>query len=570
MKARTLQVAGALAVAVTAPLACVRGSEDAFFVQMTGQAVVDELDDRAVPTLSIQTAVSITTNADEQTVYLDSGSIQIQTPEGELSFDDVEVSGDFPIDVRGFFLQTLVNIEVPSPFDDFDRFDAYCNENGRSVDISLKFYSPEYDPDPGVAPPLVEVVGSTFLARAGEPEPPRIFDSQFGLASIVPGTTGSATTGKLRGDDDGAAFFVVPIEMQDFEGGFEEFSGPTTGTPYASTSWFKYYSADRDSISYQGESNGLYSDLPAIASIPDMGLVVAGPTFDVPPAVLVSTNTGGASLTFPTTSNTAPEFSALHVADILPGATHGAPGFRVVVQSAYELDLAGTPYTPPEGKYFGTVIVGVDQTYQIVSVEPLDRDLVELVDLADGGQLVATTDLPPLESAATLKIERFDSAGTSLWVYSLPTSARVRSLRPTADGGAIVALEDSAFHQVDVRRVSGADGSEIFHFVATGVSPSAAVGLDDSTFVSFNGALLDAPAASVPTELPPRQAPLLVELSPTGEIQRAAQVACSGSASLLDVSTGDVLVVGTYVGHASVGERSQAYLAGTVETGAIE
>ena len=373
-------------------------------------------------------------------VLLDSALIVVNADGQTTSLADPEIEADgFPVAQFG---ETKVTLTVPSPIQEIDTFDAFCAANGRSADVTLRFFSDTIDPDTSVAPPVTDVVTNVPLTMTGAAPTPNVFSSS-GVGSFSPGTTAPKVESLSAGPGDTVLFVIDRRATSNLDG-----SAP-----------FAFFRADHDSVeTLQGVT--FYEDTPQVASNSDGSvLYLAGRVLDD----TLEITSLDFSQQMQIQTNGAPEFDALRVARLSSTAT----GLRVIVQSAFQLEVdpeivpAGV-VDPPEGKYYGSFVFQLDDDFgfTVTSIDVAERDIISIIDMPDGGSLVTSTELPPRSEQTALRIERFDDAGALVWTHDEPVSAAQPDVLVFNDDSVLLSYEHIApAGIIDVVRLSASDGA---------------------------------------------------------------------------------------------------------------
>ena len=201
----------------------------------------------------------------------------------------------------------------------------------------------------------------------------------------------------------------------------------------------------------------------------------------------------------------------------------------------------------------------------MLSATASDRDVLVLDTQLDGTTLLASTELPPRAEGTVLHVERTDATGAVLWSHDEPVLVYAVELRSLPDGGALIAYEtQSPSGRVELLRLSGDDGSVVYRYAAVGSTPSVAAKEDGSAFFGFSGT---DPAFE---DLPSRLVPLVVELSPSGEPLRAAQIGCGGWGKVTNAADGSAVLLGGFAERMTLGNEFREVLPGQVTISGID
>lgn len=467
---------------------------------------------------------------------LDSALVTIQSGGTSTDFDDPDVTVS-ETQIFGSPAEKY-RLELPSPFDDIDALDSFCSDNGRSADVTLRFYERENDRDPDIDPPLTLVAYTVSLVRAGLPTPAAVFGS-LGL-SVSSTFNTLPELSPVASDGAGRAVFAAKVE--------DPFNGGTR---------VELFDADEDSLRLAGTVNGNFIELPAVFPAANDTFVLAG--VDSSTLTIQGLDAGAFqvwSRAFLVTGQPDPALSALHASAIF----NKGPNLLVAAQSSFVMtDDAGTlptPLEPPTGKFYGALRLEIDPDGGLVDATVGDRDLLYYAELPGGGHVEITSEVPPRATEATLRVERFDAAAVSVWAHEEPLLAYRVSAQLDSDGSLLMAVENSNLGSlIDVFRFAAADGSTVFHFSAPGRSPTVASSPGGRVVVGYFGGVVNAPAAAS-LAVPARSAPLLVELDASGTVIRAAQVACAGTPTVSSVIGGSPLMVGAFRDKVSLGDSA--------------
>lgn len=467
---------------------------------------------------------------------LDSALVTVQSGGTSSDFDDPDVTVS-ETQIFGAPAERY-RLELPSPFEDVDALDSFCSDNGRSADVTLRFYERENDRDPDVDPPLTLVAYTVSLVRAGLPTPSAVFGS-LGLSVSSTFTTVPELSPVVP---DGAGRVVFAARLQD---------------PFSGSTRVDLFDADEDSLRLAGTTSTNYLELPAVFPIADDGFVLAAVDSS---SITVQGLDAGAFQTWSralvVTGQPDPALSALHASAIF----EKGPNLLVAAQSSFVLtDDSGTlpgSLEPPAGRFYGAIRLELGPDGTLVDATVSDRDLLFYGELPGGDHIEVTSEVPPRATEATLRVERFDAANASLWAHEEPLLAYRVSAQLDQDGSLLLAVENSELGAlIDVFRFAAADGAAVFHFTAPGRSPTVAVASGGRAIVGYFGSVANVPdGASV--SVPARPAPIVVELDATGAITRAAQVACAGTPTVSGAIGRAPLMVGAFRDKVSLGDSA--------------
>jgi hypothetical protein len=479
---------------------------------------------------------------EDEITYLDSAVVVLDTPAGEKTISDPEIlANSFPVILTAnSFEPEQVALRVPSPFLSPPAFDEHCSLSGYAAEVSLSFYSPNADKNGAAEPPLGTSVVRTPLRRTDAPTPPRVFAS-LGL-NQGPAVNGADPTLKVLS--------IPPAQTR------------AAFATYDSAGSFNVYLADRSSL-VQGLAMSFVAGEPAPAvALSDTGYYL-GVTEQLTPALHVSAqdeNSTEWTVAIPT-DGVAPEYSALRVQGIYP--TWDGAEVEAVLQSAYVLlHPDGTVLSPPAGKYYGAATLRLTRAGEVLSLEQTTRDVLAVVNHAQGSIRV-TTELPPV-SEGSLQIDSYDSEKSLLFSHSEPVRAAKLSIA-RADDALAIAYVDTFFTKV-VRVLILSEGGEVLgRFSASGESPSVALLPNGNVALTFVGGSDGLPAGIGPQ----RAVPLLIELSRVGQVIRGQQLACGGVAQLSTLAE-DTILTGLFSEFATLGETVLVTADGALGAGTVE
>lgn len=443
-----------------------------------------------------------------------------------VNHDGIATSVPDPdIETEGFPLQSTeqaqIALELPSPISDVTSFDAFCAANGRSADITLRFFTTSIDPDPSQPPPVTEFTTRALLTLPGQPGAPKVFDGH----SAVLDTVGAPLVKSVEmGPDDSVLFVnVAPT--------FPEVT-------------LRGYRADSDS--QEGIDLVGLVGYPRLASDDPGVLYIAGPDES---GGLRFTRRADDETTFSIErADATPTYDTFNVVALRPTAS----GLAAAVISAYPLVnpiAGGVDGTPPGDKYYGSFII--EATYAGGVLEPSafvqpEREIMSWASLA-GGLVQATNELPPRAADATLRIELLDGGGAVTWTHDEPVAGYDVDIDTLPDGSVLVAYA-LATGFVELVRLSATDGTEVARASFRGHHPTIAAYGADNALVSFTG-IAPAEVAAAPA----REVPLLLELDADMGVLRGAQVACSGTADLQRAEDGSVMLIGAFGQRVTIG-----------------
>lgn len=467
---------------------------------------------------------------------LDSALVTVQSGGTSTDFDDPDVTVS-ETQIFGAPAEKY-RLELPSPFDDIDALDSFCNDNGRSADVTLRFYERENDRDPDVDPPLTLVAYTVSLVRAGLPTPSAVFGS-LGL-SVSSTFNTLPELSPVASDGAGRAVFAAKVE-----------------DPFNGGSRVELFDADEDSLRLAGTVSSGFIELPVVFPAASDTFVLAG--VDSSSLAIQGLDAGAFqtwSRSFLVSGQPDPSLSALHASAIFKKG----PNVLVAAQSSFALsDDAGTLPTalePPAGKFYGALRLELDPDGNLVDATIGNRDLLYYAELPGGGRVEITSEVPPRATEATLRVERFDAADVSVWAHEEPLLAYRVSAQLDQDGSLLMAVENSDLGSlIEVFRFAAADGAPVFHFSAPGRSPTVASAPGGRVVVGYFGGVVNAPANAA-LAVPSRSAPLLVELDASGAVTRAAQVACAGTPIVNGVLGSAPLMVGAFRDKVSLGDSA--------------
>ncbi|NUP07532.1 MAG: hypothetical protein HOW73_15900 [Polyangiaceae bacterium] len=502
-------------------------------------------------TMQIDASIFVET-FDEGTVHIQSAKVTTNVDGVINVFDDPDVvTEDFPIvGITTTFGPSGAIFEVPSPLADPESFEAHCVAANRLVTLDVQFYATQFDPGDGDAPPLIPASATMPLVPVSSAPGIDVFGSPALLE--VPSQAGGGQAAKISiapGADDDA---LVAMEL--WAG---DVSNGIAGT-------YRVYRGDADSINILFDSASSFVTMPEVAPLPEGRIAMGGRASTYVVDVLTLDPEGGGQSYASIYANqlASPEYEALNLAAL----GRSPNGVYAAVQSAYPIirNDEGDEVAPPSDKYYGSFLVELSDDLVQLDVKAMERDIVAIDTLDDGTTLVASTDLPPRTAQPTLRIERLDVTGTPLWTHDEMVLVYDPAIRPLPDGGVLVAYEEAQpGGRIEVLRLSGEDGSIVYQFAATGSAPSVAARPDGGAFVTFLGTI---PGFDLPT----RFVPLLLELSPTGEVVRAAQVACGGRGLVVDTPAGTTMLAGTFIERMTLGGRVDEVPAGEMTVSAVE
>lgn len=522
---RPRTAAASILVLVCSFASCVdngRGSLSVDFdPQASSAAFVDSEDG-----LRIRVELSTYVDSDGE-VLLDSALLVVNHDGASDALPDPDIETEaFPIEYSGV---ADIALEVPSPISDVTSFDAFCNTNGRSVDVTLRFFATSIDPDPEQPPPLTELSTSLPLRLDGTPVAPNVIDaSPESSLNVGPG---AVVKNVVSGPGETILFVASADTLQ-----------PT----------LQAYKADAEEQHNIGLTG--FARYPRVASSDPDVFYVAGVDSE-------TTASGPGPLRFRRIAGpdfaemsierdaTSPQFETLSIVALQPTPS----GVRAAAISAFPLLDPGIPGFEgdvPEGKYYGSFVIEgtyADEGLTLASVLRLEREIVSWVPLSDG-LLQVSSELPPRSPDATLRIERLDTAGEVVWAHDEGADGHDVDADTLPDGTVLVAYELSSGF-VEVLRLSGSGGSLLSRASFAGTHPTVAPYGADHIMLSFNGRVPD-PAVVAPA----RPVPLLVELDAEMAVVRGVQIACAGSADLQRTADGSLLLVGAFGERFSLGE----------------
>ncbi len=455
-------------------------------------------------------------------VLLDSALVVVNHDDVSTSVPDpdIETQG-FPIHLSG---QPSITLDLPSPISDITSFDAFCDVNGRSADVTLRFFATSIDPDPSQPPPVTEIVTSVPLALPGAPAPTNV----FGASSVATlGTSGSPVVRNVVAGPNGSILFIV-----------------SSGDSQLSVTGYQATAESQDSI----DSMGLFG-YPWLASADPAVLYLAG-VGDSGGMRFIRRSDDEVSEFALQHEATEPEFEVFNVVALQPTAT----GVRAAILSSFPLTdpviIDPAEGTPPADKYYGSFIVEAtyDGLFEPTSVVQTDREIAAWVPIADG-TLEVTSELPPRSPDAALRIERLDTNGAVVWTHDEPVVGHDVDADALPDGTVLVTYE-LASGVVEVLRLSGVDGSELARASFAGTHPTVAAYGAEGVLLSFSGR-----ATQEGVVAPARPVPLLLELDASMTVVRGAQLACSGSADLQRATDGSLQLVGAFGQRFTLGEE---------------
>lgn len=522
------------------PIACLgiscieeRGNAiSAFFDATTTSIAFAERGDDLV--MRVKANLQVSTFGDG-TVLIDSATVVANVDGQEVVFDDPDVeTEDFPLVDQIDFALAGVTLQVPSPIFDVDTLEASCVANGRTLDVTVRLYATQNDRRASDQPPLTTSLITLPLVTTKEPPAPAIFGTTgtfklptVGLAAPIPLV--------VPGSDDDILFVIE--------------SRAGNASAFA-PGLYQIYRADRDSAQSIRQSDQDFFEVPRILATEEGGAVLGGrngSTQEVGVLLIKLDDNDVAT----STRVISADISGSNNADAmrLAGLFRSPNGYRALIQSSYPLLGPEGPVSPPPERLYGSFIVEVDEGLALLSVQPSDRDVTHLERRPDGTTLRVSTELPPRYTAPTLRVELLDIAGEPLWTHDEAALTFQPVVRTTADGGVLLAYEpDQPGGTVSFVKLNGEDGSVELVFGSPGGEPSAAVLPNGNALLTFVG------TSPQLENVPPRSVPVLVEISPTGELVRSAQLACGGWAQLVNAADGRPTFVGAFQERFTLGE----------------
>lgn len=468
-------------------------------------------DDANGERISIGAAMSLLTEP-ESDVTIESARVTISTDwETTTIVDPVVTSDDLPFEGAMGWTPLMARFEVPAPVSDDDFFRG-CRAGEIDVRLWLRVDGRERGGSRTVE-------GSMTVPLVGIPIPPNVFGS--------PGI----------------------IELQET---FADLSTALVPTPtgdvlatLGSNREAVVVRVDDDSVSRITEpASWLQQPLPRIASANNGDAIVGGRASPTEVGLRRFDETGqqvGSGMI------EAAPWAAVEDSLHLTALGRAPTGPIAMVRSAAPLLLGDVEHPAPTEKYYGSFLVQLDDALIPTAVVPFDRDLYTWDVLEDGSVISTSTALPPTEDHS-FQIERRTSTGDIVWTHPLAEADHAPHVRPLADGG-VVAVYGGSYGtaRVSVVRLAGTDGSEMWRHELVGQDPSIAVREGGGAIVTLLGR-----DASQETG---RHHALLVELSATGEVVRAAPLACGGKGAVIDTADGRTLLVGAYGPLMTLGEK---------------
>lgn len=470
----------------------------------------------------------------EGEVHIDSATVTTTVDGVAVVFDDPDVTtDDFPIVDEASFLVKKATFEIPSPIPDPSTFEAHCASSGRTVALDVSFYATQSDRTSSDEPPLFQSSFTLPLLPTTLATPSEVFGSP-GVMRLPeqPSQVGASVASVSQSRDDNVLALI-------------ERSKPNAAAQVSGT--YELFRADGDSIGASYGAYGSFFDRPRVAMRADGGTVLGARASEgaIDLVALDSEDNPQSFGSIAVDWAIDPEYSALRLASL----GRSPNGMYAVIQSAFPILREDSALTPPAGKYYGSFLIELADDLVVLSAQALDRDLLSIERLEDGTTLQVSTELPPREAPAAFRVERLDLAGDLLWSHEEPALVYAPVVRPLTDGGVLFAYEDEAFRgRINVVRLSGEDGSEVWRYSALGTSPSVAARGDGGAILSFVGL---EPAV----EPLARAVPLLVELSPSGQVVRGAQIACGGLGTVIDAADGSTMLIGTFTERMDLGSR---------------
>ncbi len=565
MRRSALSVASALVLAPVAVTCVPDGVSTGVAVNFGDGVRASHVGDPKAPTLQVVAPVSLQSFNFETEGYLDGVTVVVNEQGTATPIEAPKLSATgFPLRSNGGFTGTIT-LEMPSPFTDLDTFDAYCSSRGRTVDLSVQVYVPALDGDPDEPPPFVTASVTAPIVETTKPPAPAVFVGS-------PSTSGSSGSDEaprpleIAAAPDGAVVFALQelgVNLQPEPDPYcdPDFEccdcGPPEPKPKVGPPEFSVFEAHDGGVSVVSAAASL-GEAPRLATNPGGDLVYAGRSHGEPAVIVRAQVDGGPwEAQIEPASFAAPSSGVVHAAAV----SLGAAALYVALQTSVTMDGAVDPMTsdpeplsPPEGKYYGSLLYQFDPlTGALLSAVVSPRDILAMAELADG-RLVVTGELPPRNEDAMLRVERLDATGAVAWTYEEPIVSYRVSVSPVADGGFVVTTEDRGVADGVVLLRLAADGSVVYRLRALGVGVSAAARPDGSALWTFTGSLagLAAPAGA---PLPARPVPLLVEVSPAGQIVRAAQLGCAGWSAVGRSAAGEILLLGSFADWFTVGSE---------------
>jgi hypothetical protein len=500
--------------------------------------------DPGAPTLRVVARLGLNAAFDAEG-YLDGVSLVVNDKGSQIAFDAPQLTtSGFPLDSAAIGTLTL---EVPSPFTDRGTFDAFCTANARSVDITARIYIPQNDDDPEEPPPLTTATINAPVVETGTPPSDGVFSTTGVVSRSYPAADAPAPAEIIPWQSDKVVFSLPRYTSK--SNTYDDFGNPQSNVVLEA---IDLYEAQPGSVRTFFQLP--LAEAPRLAASGD-SLYYAGPSRLGEGLVVGQASSSGTSLwSFAITPVIFGDTEPVVRASAL--SAH-AGGLRVAVRSAVPLPALVEPsLDPPAGKYFGSFVYDFDLDGNVVEARVSSEDVVAMIDLADGRRAVATSDLPPRDAEAVLRVRMEDEGGSALFTYEEPTLTYEAALYPLPDGGLLLATEDREVSDTVLLVRLSNDGSVIYRLRALGHDAHAAPRPDGGAFWSFTGALtgLPAPAAG---QTPDRAVPLLVEVTADGQISRVSQLGCSGW-SAVGASSSSTILLGSFGEWMAMGSAVQA------------